>query len=137
MDRGDGRSERLCKRPGQSEQVCATFDLTRSFLTLAGATTDSLDGQDIVGQVMRGEPPKDRTLFWRGRRGDRTWSAVRSGDVKLVQRREGEASESWLFDLEKDVSEKHDLTATRPDDARRMAELLRQWEADVDRNRLK
>ncbi len=120
-------------RPGTtSKQVCATFDLTQSILNLAGAEVpaEQLDGFDLVNHITEGRKDFSRTLFWRGKRGERTWSAVRSGDLKYVRKVEGETSE-WLFDLASDIAEKNDLSGSRPGDARRLKKLLADWEKDV------
>ena len=36
----------------------------------------------------------DRTLFWRGRRGTQTWSAVRCGTLKYVRLADGRSLKS-------------------------------------------
>jgi arylsulfatase A len=95
----------------QCDQVSATFDLTRSFLELAGADTpaERLEGYDIVGHVVQGRDDFARTLFWRGRRGDQTWWAVRDGDLKYVRKAEGSDSQEWLFDLSPGISARETL----------------------------
>ena len=121
-------------RPGTtSHQVCATFDLTCSILRLAGAEVDPrrLDGLDIVDHTMQGKPAFARTLFWRGKRGERTWWAVREGDLKYVRKTEGETQE-WLFDLSKDPGETKDLRSARPGPFKRLKERLAEWEQDVE-----
>ncbi len=121
-------------KPGTtSDQVSATFDLTRSILSLAGAEVpaEQLDGFDLVNHITAGRKDFSRTLFWRGKRGERTWSAVRSGDLKYVRKVEGETSE-WLFDLAGDIAEKNDLSRSRPGDLRRLKKLLADWEKDVE-----
>ena len=121
-------------KPGTtSSQVSATFDLTRSILSLAGAEVppEQLDGFDLVNHITAGRKDFSRTLFWRGKRGERTWSAVRSGDLKYVRKVEGETSE-WLFDLAGDIAEKNDLSSSRPGDLRRLKKLLADWEKDVE-----
>jgi len=121
-------------KPGTtSDQVSATFDLTRSILNLAGAKVpaEQLDGFDLVNHITAGRKDFSRTLFWRGKRGERTWSAVRSGDLKYVRKVEGETSE-WLFDLGSDIAEKNDLGESRPGDLRRLKKLLADWEKDVE-----
>jgi len=121
-------------KPGTtSDQVSATFDLTRSILNLAGAKVpaEQLDGFDLVNHITAGRKDFSRTLFWRGKRGERTWSAVRSGDLKYVRKVEGETSE-WLFDLGSDIAEKNDLGGSRPGDLRRLKKLLADWEKDVE-----
>jgi arylsulfatase A-like enzyme len=121
------------KPNSESEQVSATFDLTRSFLQLAQAAVPParLDGMDIIRHVAEGREDVARTLFWRGKRGDRTWSAVRAGDLKLVRKQQGDQSEQWLFDLARDPGEQQDLLEDRPADRRRLEQQLWQWEADV------
>ena len=120
-------------QPGTtSRQVCATFDLTFSILNLAGAGVPAkrLDGFDLVNHITGSKKDFERTLFWRGKRGERTWSAVRSGDLKYVRKVEGETSE-WLFDLASDIGEKNDLSKSRPGDVKRLKKLLGDWEKDV------
>lgn len=120
-------------RPGTvSNQVCATFDLTRSFLALAGAqvAADLLEGDDIIQHVASDATDYARTLFWRGKRGDRVWSAVRNGDLKYVRSDNGDEVEDWLFDLAMDRSEQNNLLP----DARAipLQKRLTEWEVDVE-----
>lgn len=113
-------------------QPCLTFDLTRSFLELAGAkfTASELDGDDIIGHTVAAKPDYRRTLFWRGKRGDRIWTAVRDGNHKYVRKQEGNGTEDWLFDLSNDRNEEHNLLP-HPN-AERLKQSLRRWEQDVD-----
>jgi len=117
----------------QCDQVSATFDLTRSFLELAGAEVPDggLDGYDIIGHVAGRRDDFARALFWRGRRGERTWWAVRDGDWKYVRKAEGSESEEWLFDLAGDLSEQTSLLASERTEAERLKKLLRDWETKV------
>jgi len=120
-------------RPGTtSHQVCATFDLTHSILNLAQAKVPAkrLDGLDIVKHITARKPDFVRTLFWRGKRGERIWSAVREGDLKYVRKTEGQTQE-WLFDLAKDMAEKNDLSSVQPKQTARLKKLLANWEKDV------
>jgi arylsulfatase A len=114
-------------------QVSATFDLTKSFLQLAQSdgSADRLDGYDILSHVTEGRDDLARTLFWRGKRGDRVWSAVRDGDLKYVQKTEGDASQEWLFDLSSDIGEKNDLRSVKPSDADRLKKLLNAWDVET------
>lgn len=116
-----------------SEQVCVTFDLTKSILELSGADVGDkqLDGIDVITHVAEHRDDVPRTLFWRGRRGMRTWTAVRDGDMKWVQKREGNKTEQWLYDLATDIGEGNDLAASRPADFRRLQTLLNKWEEEV------
>ena len=115
-----------------SKQVCATFDLTRSILNLAKAKVpaDRTDGTDIIAHIADNSPDTPRTLFWRGKRGERTWSAVRDGNLKFVRKTEGQ-TEEWLFDLSKDLTEEIDLLPQKPKEGARLKALLNGWEEDI------
>ena len=117
-----------------SDQVSVTFDLTKSFLRLARSDVPDqrLDGYDIIEHVTAGKKDFSRTLFWRGKRGDRVWSAVRDGDLKYVRKSEGDRQEKWLFDLSRDLGEVSDLRPKRPEEADRLRALLEAWEVDVE-----
>lgn len=116
-----------------SDQTSLTFDLTRSFLNIAGAETEGiqLDGMDIINHVAEDKPDVSRTLFWRGKRGDRTWRAVRAGDLKYVRKTEGNQTDEWLFHLGKDKSEENDLMKMQPEAASRLKKQLADWEREV------
>ena len=110
------------------------MDLTASILRLAGAKplpNRPLDGIDIVLHLQQRQADVPRTLFWRQRRGETTWRGVRDGDLKLVSKQDGAVREDWLFNLESDLGEKHDLLPTQPAEAKRLQDLLSRWEADV------
>tara|TARA_B100000959_G_scaffold221549_1_gene234320 strand:- start:11 stop:772 length:762 start_codon:yes stop_codon:yes gene_type:complete len=120
-------------QPGTtSNQVCATFDLTCSILNLARAKVPAkhLDGFDLIDHLVKQKPDFKRTLYWRGKRGDRTWWAVRDGDLKYVRKTEGE-TEEWLYDLSKDIGETKDLGQSKPRQVARMKKLLVAWEENV------
>ena len=108
-----------------------TFDLTASILAAAGCTPPRdrpLDGIDVLGQIASGQPAGPRTLFWRSRRADRTWKAVRQGGLKYLWRQDSNQLDEYLFDLSKDAGETRNLIETLPDDARRLKQLLADWE---------
>ena len=120
------------------DQVCITFDLTCSILRIAGAKPPAgrkLDGIDIFEHVEQGRPRLVRTLCWRARRGERTWRAIRDGDVKYLSRQDGDERQEWLFDLARDPGEKADLLAVRPADVERLKAILSIWERDVRHSR--
>jgi len=116
-----------------SDQVSATLDLTRSFLSLTGARVpaERLDGYDIIDHVVQQREDFARTLFWRDRRGDQTWWAVRDGDWKFVRTADSDVFEQWLFDLSRDVGEQNNLLNDKPNETKRMKALLRDWESRV------
>ena len=120
----------------ESDQVCATFDLTHSFLTAANARDNVLlDGIDIVEHVIENNQATPRTLFWRGRRGNKTWTAVRDGDLKFVRKVQAGKTEQWLYDLSQDIGEKNDLLSDRKTESNALMQKLGEWEKSVAPNR--
>jgi N-acetylgalactosamine-6-sulfatase len=121
-------------KPGtESPQPCLTMDLTASLLRAGGAelTGRTLDGIDILRHVEDGAADIPRRMFWRARRGERTWKAARDGSLKYVRQADGDKVQEWLFDVIADPAEKQDLLARRPDDAARLRKLLVAWESEV------
>ncbi len=117
-----------------TNQVAIGLDLTRSILAAAGVEPPEdlpADGIDVLKLLAEGGEPVHRTLFWRQRRSDLTWRAVRDGALKYLSRVQGDRCEQYLFDLAADIGEQHDLSATRPEDVARLKRLLSDWEADV------
>ena len=115
-----------------SDQACMTMDFSASIVRAAGAKPPRpMDGMDIVQHLQSGAPTVDRNMFWRGRRGARTWSAVRSGTLKYVLLVDGAKTEEHLSDLAHDPAEAIDLLAQRPADAKRLKDLLATWEKEV------
>jgi len=107
-----------------------TFDVTRTLLAAAGAQPPAgraLDGLD----VLRPEGPRDRTLFWRYRRGEATRRAAREDALKYIVNAQGPTIEEFLFDLDRDPQEQNNLLADRPRDVAHLRQLLAAWEADV------
>jgi arylsulfatase A-like enzyme len=121
-----------------SEQVCITLDFSASIVRIAGAIVPrgrEFDGLDILKLAETGRPPRKRTLFWRGRRGDRTWRAVRDGDLKYIRRTDGGRTEEYFFDLKEDVGETRSLLEERPEEVRRLKAMLADWEKQVQHAR--
>lgn len=121
--------------PGtESAQTGSLMDLTASFIRASGANPPrghSLDGVDILRHVQALRPDDERRLFWRARRGDRTWRAVRDGDWKYVYKIEGGKEEEWLFNVAHDPAEQNDLLAERERTTWRLKRLLEWWERKV------
>lgn len=118
-----------------SEQVAITMDWSLSFLRLAGADLSGeppLDGMDLFSHLRERRPDMPRRLFWRARRGDITWRAVRDGDLKYVTRTRAFRTE-WegLFDLSADPGERDNLAPHKPGEVRRLSEAVAAWEQEV------
>jgi N-acetylgalactosamine-6-sulfatase len=125
------------------DRVWTLMDLTASFLQFAGGRPPegrTLDGHPVLVDVIeeRATPPRD--FFWRARRGDRTWRAVRSGTLKLVSRADPGERQEWLFNLQDDPGEKTNLlssaeasstSAGSREAANRLRTLLAEWEQQV------
>jgi N-acetylgalactosamine-6-sulfatase len=117
-----------------TDRVAITMDLTASLARAAGVGPPrdrAFDGIDVLGQLAKGQPATPRTLFWRARRGDRTWWAVRDGTAKYVARRDGDTKREYLFDLDRDPGEEHDLSARRGEDVARLRGRLAAWEKEI------
>ncbi len=118
--------------------VAITMDITASVVRVAGANAPAdrpFDGIDILADLESDQPPQPRTLFWRQRRGERTWRAAREGDLKRIWRHDGDTVEQWLFDLSTDPGEKQDLLSERSAEAARLQSLLIEWERHVQPRR--
>lgn len=124
-------------RPGTiSHQPCLTFDFTQSMAQLAGVKTDPdqpLEGVDIVQHVVQDRPNLTRTLFWRKPRGTTIWSAVREGPWKYVGRRKGESFDEFLFHLDDDPAEQHNLKQQQAAKFQELQGKYRRWEKEVRR----
>ncbi len=128
----------MARWPGQlpagrvDDRPMMTFDLTASILAAADATAPAqrpLDGIDVLGQIAAGQPPTARTLFWRARRADRTWKAVRAPDgMKYVSKADGQQVEQYLFDLRTDPGETRDLSHDNLDRVKQLQAELARWE---------
>lgn len=130
--------------PGsESAQVGTLMDLTGSFLNAAGAKLPqglTLDGDDLLEHARSGTEDYDRELFWRARRGDRTWRAVRDGDWKYLRKIEGGETEEWLFDLGGDPREEKNRIEQPADKEsaamrEKLAGKLEAWEKRVQQTR--
>ena len=90
-----------------------------------------LDGHPVLLDVIEDRPTPPRDFFWRARRGERTWRAVRSGDWKLVRREDVGQQQEWLFNLETDPGEQTDLLGNQQERAGNLRRRLTAWEAGV------
>ena len=116
-----------------SDQVSITFDLTKSILSLAGVEIppQQLAGYDIISHIVERKTDFARTLFWRGKRGNKVWKAVRHADKKLVIQK-GEAEQiQAVFDLSLDPGERRNLASDHPQLTLELMNLLRSWESTL------
>jgi arylsulfatase A-like enzyme len=114
-------------------QMGITMDLTATFLMTAGAkvpTEYKLDGIDLLPVLSGQAKEQERTFFWRIHRSDRQQKAARQGKWKYLK----DASTEFLFDLDSDIGERHNLAYRHPELVTRLRQLHAVWEADVDRH---
>jgi N-acetylgalactosamine-6-sulfatase len=122
----------------ESDAVAITMDLTASIVRAAGAEPPRdrpFDGVDVLRPVANRQPLPPRALFWRLRRGERTWRAVREGDLKYIVFDDGGKTQDYLFDLARDPGEQDNLIARRTEAMSRLQRLLAAWEKDVQPGR--
>ena len=134
----------MAKWPGHlprgsvADRHMLTFDLTASMLAAAGCKPPvdrPLDGIDVLGNISAGKPATPRSLFWRARRADRTWKAVRRANLKYVSKHDQEGLQEFLFDLAQDPGEKNNLFSRRQGDVTELKRSLAAWEAAVQPKR--
>jgi arylsulfatase A-like enzyme len=120
--------------PADCTTPAITTDLYPTLLELAGLKAmpaQNLDGRSLVSAIQQNpsEALTNRFLAWyyphdHGS-GHTPSSALRQGDLKLIHLIDQDRYE--LYDLSHDVGEQHDLAADRPDDVRRLAQVLTTW----------
>jgi len=109
------------------------LDVFPTVLAAAGVRPDGLplDGVDLLPPLASGAPGGREHVFWRfamnRARDDRQWAA-RAGPLKLLRL---PGADPILTDLARDPEERRDLAAERPEDARRLLEAWKTWNATL------
>jgi arylsulfatase A-like enzyme len=110
-----------------TDEFLTSLELLPTLLAATGAKAPDgvkLDGYDML-PVLRGEMKSPRReMFWQ-RRSDK---AARFENWKWVESGKG----GGLFDLSTDLGEKHDLSAEKPEVAKKMLERFNAWQAEMD-----
>jgi arylsulfatase A-like enzyme len=119
-----------------SKQVGITMDLTASMLAVAGVTPPASyrpEGINLI-PLLKERRLTERTLFWRIKNAARDQKAVRRGRWKYLRDGVGRVDgvHEFLFDVENDPGERHELTTSRAAMLPEFRKLLADWEADVD-----
>lgn len=108
----------------------SSIDFFPSILDICGIKyhNDDIDGISLVPLFEKDEMP-ERPLFWHyphySNQGVEPGSAVRLGRYKLIDNFERERLE--LYDLEADISEKHDISSAHPEKTKELYKLLEEW----------
>ena len=108
-------------------------DLFPTLLDVAGwelSETDPLDGESLKGWILGEIPLKRNALYFHYpnyafHKNNRLGSAIRKGHHKLIHFYDDDSLE--LYDLEKDLAESKDLSASSPELARALKLELDQW----------
>jgi arylsulfatase A len=117
-------------------QICAEpvagVDVYPTVTELAGASAGPgpLDGRSLTSLLFqRGGWPAERNLYWYyphyNAQSEQPGAAIRQGRYKLIERYDPPAVE--LYDLEADISETRDLSATEPGKTAELRERLQRW----------
>ncbi|HNR41264.1 MAG TPA: sulfatase [Bacteroidales bacterium] len=110
----------------------SSVDFYPTFAEIAGydCSNEKIDGISFLSSLS-GRNPEDRPLFWHyphyNNRGVEPGSAIRLGKYKLIDNFERERQE--LYDLENDISETTDISASNPEKTRELFTLLNDWRA--------
>jgi arylsulfatase A-like enzyme len=120
--------------PGVSTQdVIHLADLLPTFVAAAGGKVNPawhVDGTNVLAAWTGNGRLPDRTLFWEWRSEGSSQLAAIAGQFKLVITRGGKPE---LFDVDKDPSERRDVSAQHPELARRLRTELNAWLATETR----
>jgi arylsulfatase A-like enzyme len=141
---GGTRVPLIIRWPGQikpgtvsTEPVIST-DYFATFLEVAGVQPDArqeaTDGESLV-PLFTGKGLKRDALFWHYpnyafHRDNRLGSSIRQGDLKLIENLDDGSVE--LYDVRKDISERHNLAAEQPQVAARLRQRLHAWRKETN-----
>jgi len=92
------------------------------------------DGISLSEYVQGGSKPSQRNIYWHyphyHTQGAVPYSAIRSGDWKLIRNYESNTTE--LYNLKEDIGEKNNLINKQPTIANKLTASLDKWLKDVD-----
>lgn len=124
-----------------SNEPIITNDYFPTFVEMATATSSSddrinqetTDGQSLVSLLRDPNATLERDLFWHYPHyhagGDGPYSAIRSGDYRLIEFHEGQSVR--LYDLASDLGELNDLAVQMPEKAVSLRTKLHRWRTSI------
>jgi arylsulfatase A len=121
---GKGKPGSVVKTPVSS------IDYFSTIIEMTGSEYNvrNLDGISILS-LLDNDKLKERPLFWHyphySNQGVEPGSAVRLGKFKLIDNFQTEKQE--LYDLENDISETNDISASNPQKANELFNMLKAW----------
>jgi len=127
---GSGSAGTTCDVPVTSTDFYPTILEIAGLELLPGQHMDGISMVPLLtGQAEAGLRP----LFWHyphySNQGGKPGAAVRLGDYKLIEFFEDSTVE--LYDLSKDPGEENNISATKPEKARELLEVLHRWQEEV------
>ncbi len=113
-----------------TESTVLSMDILPTLLSVAGISNqEKLDGKDFSEVLFSQKQLKERPLFWRF---NNQWVA-RKGDWKYLKIKENE----YLFNLENDIGEKHNLNEENSSKLIELKILLEEWESNMSKYKSK
>ena len=115
-----------------SSQAAITMDLTATILAAARVSASQarpLDGIDLAPILTGQSPPIDRTFYWLSPSAGNPDKAIRFGRWKYIS--QSALFPGFLFDLQTDPGERHDLASERPDLIEKLRKMHRDWQYSV------
>ncbi|MGZ5287017.1 MAG: sulfatase-like hydrolase/transferase [Flavisolibacter sp.] len=110
-----------------TDQKIITMDWSATILDAAGVKVLSdLDGVSLLSFFKKPSKTFDRNFFWRLNQRVKQMAHI-EGQWKYVKDDKGE----YLFNLEKDISEKEDLKEKHPDIFERLRKKMQDWDGKV------
>ncbi len=132
---GGTRVPLIVRWPGHVEAgavqdvLVTTVDFLPTFAGLAGVDSlpDNLEGVDLRGLWLQGDPLAERALYWHYPHYHRGMpsSSIRVGDFKLIEF--FETGQVELYNLANDPGEQRNLAQSQPEQAQAMLEQLQAW----------
>ena len=127
---GVTRPRSLCDVPLSGQ------DLYPTILAMAGvspAPGQVIDGESLIPLLEGSGTLRRDALFWHyphySNQGGRPGGVIRQGNLKLIEWYEDGRTE--LYDLKRDLSERRDIAAERPEEASRLRKQLTRWRESV------
>jgi arylsulfatase A-like enzyme len=124
----------------ECETPVITMDLYPTILEMtrtAGSPEARVDGLSLAPLLRQDGQLAQRDLFWHyphyqhyQKEGTTPYGAIRRGDWKLIEFYDDKPAE--LYNLQEDISERHDIAASEPELAKSMLKELRTWLRHVD-----
>ena len=115
-----------------NDEIFSTIDLLPSICKLAGVelkTRGKIDGLDASGLMLgKAESPRKEFLYYSSK-GD--LNGIRQGNFKLRKAKKSVE----LYDLKKDISEKHNLAKEMPEKVEALSKRMLELDAEISKNK--